>query len=343
MPRGNPNFGKKQPLQTQEEDSDVLTENTTEITVQDPESVVETKQEQQEVVQMVPLSEVQRMIDAALGSKKESQPQTIIHSVQPTGVNEVVDTLPELKGWIVEDKQYEMVDKSRPESVGIRIRHQKLSPLTYINPDTNKSYALRLCSNHPSFLVEDQKGTEHILQRVIFKAGRLMLPKTMQKEQKFLHIHPDNGKLFREVNLNIEAKKEVDLIELKADALIKARQLEYTEQASIAMIMDKSFEESWTPSMVKQSLYAKLSDNPQLFMNLASDQSVPYQRIGKLAVKRGILTFRDFNFHDAKDDSLIHATQKGTDEFKSIALFWMTGTGRSTYNYYKRLVDGERD
>ena len=52
---------------------------------------------------------------------------------------------------------------------------------------------------------QDEQDDTAILEPIVFENGFLSVPKTNQVLQKFLDLHPGNGRIFVEINKEAEA------------------------------------------------------------------------------------------------------------------------------------------
>ena len=147
---------------------------------------------------------VTQMVAEQLGSLQPTPQPQVQQKVEYQEIKKIEnkDDIPELVGFIPKNRRYEIVNGTKTVSHGIRTRSKKASPLLYVHPVTGESHPLRLTENHPSFFEHSQfkEPAANRLRFVKFVDGVLFVPSTDLQLQKFLHIHPDKGLVFREID-----------------------------------------------------------------------------------------------------------------------------------------------
>jgi hypothetical protein len=133
------------------------------------------------------------------------------------------------------------------------------------------------------------KGDQR-LEHIIFRNGALFVEKNKTTLQKFLSLyHPHNGKLFYEYKPVEIAESQIDRLELEADAILMARQMDI-DLAEAIMRVEKGSEVSKMSSKeLKRDLLVFARRNPDLFLELATDDNVQLRNFGIKSVEEGIL------------------------------------------------------
>ena len=122
------------------------------------------------------------------------------------------------------DKTYVLLAKNPPMQLFLRNRHKKGSPLQYY--DEGEKILRSLCySTNQLSIFEDEQTGDVILGAIIFKNGKLTVPRTNPQLQKFLELTPDNGIVFEEFKPDEIAEKELSSIELEMESLNVAMNL----------------------------------------------------------------------------------------------------------------------
>ena len=104
-----------------------------------------------------------------------------------------------MKKLNLENKVFRLSQNQTPLSFMLASRHHRRSPLMHFDEETGINRTLRYARNQQSPYEDEQDGNA-ILEPIVFEDGMLVVPKENQILQKFLHIHPGNGKIFYEVN-----------------------------------------------------------------------------------------------------------------------------------------------
>ena len=92
--------------------------------------------------------------------------------------------------------------------------------------------------------------------------------------QKFLHLHPENGFNFEEVNAERDATQELDSMNWELDALMAARNLEITRAEQIARIGLGMNVDRMTTAEIKRDILLFARRNPEELLDLIEDPNV---------------------------------------------------------------------
>ena len=117
------------------------------------------------------------------------------------------------------DKQYKLTRETAPLSLILASRHTTRFPLLHFDEQTGLNKPLRYARNQNSPF-QDEQDDNAILEPIVFEDGFLHVPKNNQVLQKFMALHPGNGRVFTEVNKAKEAAELVEDLNLEVDALI---------------------------------------------------------------------------------------------------------------------------
>ena len=133
-------------------------------------------------------------------------------------------------------KSYRLTRENAPLSLILASRHTQRYPLLYFDEATGVNKPLRYARNQKSPFQDEQDETA-ILEPIIFEDGFLTVDKTNQVLQRFLDLHPGNGRTFVEINKAKEAEQIVQSFNLEVDALIEARQLEPDQVENVSRVL----------------------------------------------------------------------------------------------------------
>ena len=159
--------------------------------------------------------------------------------------------------------------------------------------------------------------------------------------QKFLSLyHPHRNKLFYEYNPVKEATNDIEILELEADAIVIARDMEI-EMAEAIMRVEKGSEVSKMSSKeLKRDLLVFARNNPALFLELASDDNVQLRNFGIKATELGIikLSSDQRNFLWGSNNRTIMTVPFDEHPYTALAHWFKTDEGMEIYaNIEKRL------
>ena len=106
-------------------------------------------------------------------------------------------------------KSYKLTRDIAPLAYMLPTRHTNRFPLLDFDEETGQNRALRYARNQKSIYEDEQDGNV-ILEPIVFEDGFLHVPKNNQVLQKFLAVHPLNGKRFVEINKEKDATEVME-------------------------------------------------------------------------------------------------------------------------------------
>jgi len=215
--------------------------------------------------------------------------ETVVVEEQPVVKEQPKVEAPKIKAklkntWEIKDRVYYLKGRKKPLSYAIRA-----SNLFWFDKEKGYEREIKYCQNQRTCFVDEMKGDQR-LEHIVFRNGALYVEKNKTTLQKFLSLyHPHNKKLFYEYKPIEVAANEIDRLELEADAILMARQIDI-DMAEAIMRVEKGSEVSKMSSKeLKRDLLVFARNNPDLFLELANDDNVQLRNFGIKAVEEGIL------------------------------------------------------
>ena len=193
------------------------------------------------------------------------------------------------KTWEYKDRNYYLADGKEPLTYTIPTRHTRKYPLTWFDDKVGYERELRYATNQQSVFVDEQKGPA-TLKHVIFENGVLHVPKSKRTLQEFLAIHPHNGVIFKELDKQVEAVDQLEYLELEADAVGMARQIDIDQAEAILRVEVGSTVSNLSTKELKRDLLLFAKRNPSLFLNLCQDENVILRNFAINAREAGIIS-----------------------------------------------------
>jgi hypothetical protein len=263
----------------------------------------------------------------------EETPQVVETPVVETPKPKKVE--PAKPSWEIKDRVYYLKSNKKPLSYMIRS-----SNIYYFDKEKGYERELKYCQNQKTSFVDEMVGDQR-LEHIIFRNGSLFVEKEKTVLQKLLSLyHPHKDKLFYEYKPAQEAANEIEILELEADAIVIARDMDI-EIAEAIMRVEKGSEVSKMSSKeLKRDLLVFARNNPALFLELASDDNVQLRNFGIKATELGIIKLSNDqrNFLWGSNDRVIMTVPFDEHPYTALAHWFKTDEGMEIYaNIEKRL------
>ena len=217
---------------------------------------------------------------------EEPQIQEVV-VVKTTPVVKQPETRERLKPsneWEIKDRVYYLKGRKRPLS-----RMIKSANIYWFDKEKGYERELKYCQNQNTPFVDEMKGDQR-LEHIIFRSGALYVEKEKVILQKFLSLyHPHNGKLFYEHKPVEVASNELDWLEYEVEALGIAKDMDINMAEGIMRAENGSGVSNLSSKELRRDLLLFARRNPQLFLELVSDDNVQLRNFGIKAVEAGIL------------------------------------------------------
>ena len=223
-------------------------------------------------------------------AKKAKAEETVEVAPQPVVQKTVQPKQPAKPSWEIKDRTYLLKGNKTPITFTLNSRHTHRYPLLWFDKEAATQKELRYAVNQNSPLKQEQKG-ESTLGHIIFKEGILSVPKERQNLQKLLSLyHPKKDILYYEYNPIEVAEDQLDYLEYEIDALNMARQIDIDQAEAILRVELGSKVSKMGSKELKRDLMLFAKRQPQLFIELASDDNVQLRNFAIRASEAGIIT-----------------------------------------------------
>ena len=237
--------------------------------------------------------------------------------------------------WEIKDRLYYLTKNRTPLTYLIRG-----SNIYWFDEDKGYERELKYTSNQRTCFVDEMKG-EQRLEHIIFRNGVLIVPRTKTVLQKLLSLyHPHRGKVFIEFIPETQAATEIEVLELQADAILAARNMDIDMAEAIMRVELGSNVSKMSSKEIKRDLLIFARNNPDLFLELATDDNVQLRNFGIKATEAGIikLSSDQRNFLWGSNDRKIMVVPFDEHPYSALASWFKTDEGMEIYkNIEKRL------
>ena len=242
---------------------------------------------------------------------------------------------PKKSEWEIKDRLYYLKGGKKPLS-----RLIKSSGIYWFDQEKGYERELKYCQNQSTPFVDEMKGDQR-LEHIIFRSGSLYVPKEKTTLQKLLSLyHPHKDQIFYEYKPAEVAEQQIDILEMEADAIIAARNIDIDTAEAIMRVEIGSKVSEMTSKELKRDLLLFARKNPSLFLELLNDDNITLRNTGIRAVEQGLLKLsRDQrNFLWASNDRKLMTVPFDEHPYTALAHWFKTDEGMEIYtNIEKRL------
>ena len=242
---------------------------------------------------------------------------------------------PKKPKWEIKDRVYYLKSRRKPLTYML-----KSSNIYYFDEEKGYERELKYCQNQRTSFVDEMKGDQR-LEHVIFRNGTLFVEKEKTVLQKLLSLyHPHRDKIFYEFKPEVNAAEQIEILELEADAIVMARDMDIDIAEAIMRVEKGSEVSKMSSKELKRDLLVFARNNPALFLELASDDNVQLRNFGIKATELGIikLSSDQRNFLWGSNNRPIMTVPFDEHPYTALAHWFKTDEGMEIYaNIEKRL------
>ena len=244
--------------------------------------------------------------------------------------------LPEPKsGWVMKDRLYALKEGLAPLTYTIRS-----SGIFYFDEEKGYERELKYTNNQKTPFVDEFKGDAK-LEHITFVDGTLKVPKSKQTLQKLLSLyHPQRGNLFFEFDPEAKAEDELDIMALEIDALNVAMEMEIDQIEAIVRTEVGNKASQMSSKELKRDLIKLAKKNPQLFLELASDENINIRNMGIRAVEAGIikLSADQRTFTWGTNNRKLMTVPYEENPYSALTVFFKTDEGVEIYSAVEKRL-----
>ena len=191
---------------------------------------------------------------------------------------------------------------------------------------------MRYCENEPSIWVDEQ--SENALRRpVMFREGRLLVPKERPNLMEFLDKHPYNqsngGGVFYLVNTEVDADKELEKEFAVTDAVAMVRDTEIGDLLPVALFYNINVDRP--TSEIRFDLLKEAKSNPSRFIEAFDNPMVRARSVVKQANDYQIINLKSDGCYWFDSNRLIVAVPAGHTAIEVMTRFCMTEKGAAVF------------
>ena len=237
--------------------------------------------------------------------------------------------------WQIKDRLYELKGNKIPPVYIIRSRS-----LYWFDPELQMEREIKYCRNQQTVFVDEMKGPQR-LGHIVFRNGKLLVEKEQTMLQKFLSLyHPDRNLLFEEYNAEKIAEQDIDILELRLDAMNAANSLEVDRAEAILRTEYGNSVSKMTSKELKRDLLIFAQNNPILFLELVNDENINIRNVGIKAVEAGIIKLSEDQrtFKWGSNGRKLMTVPFDENPYSALAAYFKTDDGIEIYQTVEKKL-----
>ena len=237
--------------------------------------------------------------------------------------------------WEIKDRIYYLKDGKKPLS-----RMIKSANIYWFDEEKGYERELKYCENQRTPFVDEMKGDQR-LSHVIFRNGALYVEKTKTVSQKLLSLyHPDKDTIYYEFKPVEEAADEIERLELEADAILAARNMDIDMAEAVMRVELGSKVSEMSSKELKRDLLVFARNNPDLLLELINDDNVQLRNYGIRATELGIIKLSNDQrtFSWGSNDRKLMSVPFDEHPYSALAAWFKTDEGMEIYSNIEKQL-----
>ena len=237
--------------------------------------------------------------------------------------------------WEIKDRIYYLKDGKKPLS-----RMIKSANIYWFDEEKGYERELKYCENQRTPFVDEMKGDQR-LSHIIFRNGALYVEKTKTVLQKLLSLyHPDKDTIYYEFKPVEEAADEIERLELEADAILAARNMDIDMAEAVMRVELGSKVSEMSSKELKRDLLVFARNNPDLLLELINDDNVQLRNYGIKATELGIIKLSNDQrtFSWGSNDRKLMSVPFDEHPYSALAAWFKTDEGMEIYSNIEKQL-----
>ena len=188
--------------------------------------------------------------------------------------------------WEIKDRNYYLSSLASPLSYSI-----KSADIYYFDEEMGYERELKYTSNQKTpFVDEFPEGSQARLEHIVFRNGKLHVPRNKQTLQKLLSLyHPHKGRLFKEHEPIKQAETQLDWLEFEVAAMNAANNLDIDMMEAVMRVELGNSVSKMSSKELKRDLLLFAKKKPKLFLELVTDENIELRNMGIKACEAHII------------------------------------------------------
>jgi hypothetical protein len=243
---------------------------------------------------------------------------------------------PKKPTWEIKDRIYNLKGGKKPLSRSI-----KSANVYWFDKEKGYERELKYCQNQKTPFVDEMQGDQR-LEHIIFRSGSLFVPKEKTTLQKLLSLyHPDKEKIYEEYKPIKMAENQLNVLEMEADAIVAARDLDIDMMEAIMRVEIGSEVSKMSSKELKRDVLIYARNNPELFLDLLQDENIQLRDYGIKATEQGIikLSSDQRTFLWGSNNRKLMNVPFDEHPYSALASWFKTDEGMEIYNSIEKRLN----
>lgn len=250
-----------------------------------------------------------------------------------------------MKQQELKDRVYVLSNDAAPLSKFIASKDNRRSRLLYKDPKTGRQRSMRYSRNHESPFIDEQDDNA-IIEPIVFREGILSVQSSNLSLQAFLAIHPGNeangGGIFYEADPEKQAKERMAELDLRTDAIIAAKQLDFNTLLGLARTFLSGNVDKMSTSEIKYDMLRYAEAHPEQFLNAIGDPDMELNNYAARAFQDKLVTFRsgkDIHYNLPDNKKKLCTVPLGMNEVDALSAYLHSDDGIDFYKILSNMFE----
>lgn len=214
------------------------------------------------------------------------------------------------------------------------------SGVTVYDEEKDSVREIRYCPNEPSIWVDEQSSNAR-RESIVFRDGRIIVPREKPNLRKFLDKHPDNivngGLVFKQMDesKDAETKLNEEMNQFEAVSMLKNSDVE--DVLAVALFFKVNIDRKM--SEVRYDLLQIAKKNPDKFIQSFDDPSVKMKALLRQAKDYQVIKLAKDSVRWFDSNSMIVSVPHGQDPEDIMVRFCLTEKGASVVAEIEKQLD----
>ena len=268
--------------------------------------------------------------------ESQIQEEVVVETPPIVKQQKPIERLKPKNEWELKDRVYFLTRSRKPLSQLV-----KSTGIYYFDEEKGHERELKYCENQQTCFVDEMKGDQR-LSHIVFRDGMLVVPKNKVVLQKLLSLyHPQKDIMFEEYNPVKIATDQTEVLEMEADALLAAREMDIDMAEAIMRVEIGSDVAKMSSKELKRDLLVFAKKNPKLFLDLIDDENVVLRNFGIKATEMGILKLSSDQRHFmwGSNDRKLMNVPFDEHPYSALAAWFKTDEGMEVYKSIEKRLN----